>query len=163
MQSNTFLKTNFSHLKDSKIAIVSARFNPKVTDGLLKGSLDTLVLNGFEEENYKVFKVPGSIEIPLIAKKLASSKKYDAIICLGAVIRGDTSHFDYVCKYVTEGLLKINLKYSLPVAFGIITTENQQQAIDRSLDNESNKGRESALAVLEMLDLINSNPDDLKD
>ena len=154
MQNNTFIKQDFSHLTSKKIAIVSARFNQDVTDGLLNGCLKALQQNGFTEKNYQVFKVPGSVEIPLIAKLVAKSKKFDAIITLGVVIRGDTAHFDYVCKYVTEGILKINLKYNLPIAFGIITTENQQQAIERSSDDQKNKGRESALAVLEMLDLI---------
>jgi 6,7-dimethyl-8-ribityllumazine synthase len=157
MQNNTFIKQDFSHLKNKRIAIVCARFNQSVTGGLLDGCLKTLSENGFEKDNYKVYKVPGSVEIPLIAKLAAKSKKFDAIICLGAVIRGDTAHFDYVCKYVTEGILKVNLKYDLPVAFGVITTENQEQAIARSRDDERNKGREATLAVLEMLDLIDSN------
>ena len=123
---------------------------------MLKGALDTLQENEFNQENYKIFKVPGSVEIPLIAKLAAKSKKFDAVICLGAVIRGDTAHFDYVCKYVTEGVLKVNLKYNLPVAFGIITTDNQEQAIARSSDDDKNKGKESALAALEMLDLVQS-------
>jgi 6,7-dimethyl-8-ribityllumazine synthase len=159
--TNTFQTQDFKHLNHKKIAIVVARFNQPVTEGLLEGSLKVLEENQFSKENYKVFKVPGSIEIPLIAQKIAKSKNYDAIICLGAVIRGDTAHFDYVCKYVTEGLLKINLKSDLPVAFGVIMTENQEQAVIRSSKDGHNKGGESALAVLEMLDLIEKNEEDL--
>lgn len=141
-----------------KIAVVAARFNPIVTDGLVEG-----VKNGASElsedknwinSNLDIFRVPGSIEIPLVVKKCLETKKYDAIIAIGAVIRGDTAHFDYVCKYVTEGLLKLNLDYSTPIAFGIITTNNQEQAISRSSDNQDNKGRESLLAIVETLNTI---------
>ena len=110
MLQNTTQIKSFKHLNNKKIAIVVAKFNQTVTEGLLNGALRVLQENQFSKENYKVFKVPGSVEIPLITQKIAKSKNYDAIICLGAVIRGDTAHFDYVCKYVTEGLLKINLK-----------------------------------------------------
>jgi 6,7-dimethyl-8-ribityllumazine synthase len=161
MLQNTTQIKSFKHLNNKKIAIVVAKFNQTVTEGLLNGALRVLQENQFSKENYKVFKVPGSVEIPLITQKIAKSKNYDAIICLGAVIRGDTAHFDYVCKYVTEGLLKINLKSDLPVAFGVIMTENQEQAVIRSSKDEHNKGGESALAVLEMLDLIEKNEEDL--
>ena len=135
-------------------AIVVSRFNEFITSKLLGGAVDGLKRHGVEETNIDVFWVPGAYEIPLIAKKLAQKGKYNAIITLGAVIRGATSHYDYVCSEVAKGVTKIALDHEVPVIFGILTTENIEQAIERAGTKSGNKGFECAVNAIEMANLI---------
>ncbi len=136
-----------------KYAIVVARFNDFITSKLLEGSKDGLLRHGVEEDEIDVFWVPGAFEIPFIAKKIAQSQKYDAVICLGAVIRGSTSHYDYVCSEVSKGIASIGLETGLPIIFGVITTENIEQAIERAGSKSGNKGYEAAVSAIEMVNL----------
>ena len=140
--------------KDLKIGIVVARFNEFITSKLLSGAIDTLRRHETNEDDIDVAWVPGAFEIPLIAAKMAKSEKYDAIICLGAVIRGSTSHYDYVCNEASKGISAVSLKYDLPVMFGVITTENIEQAIERAGTKAGNKGYDCALGAIEMVNLI---------
>lgn len=137
-----------------KIGIVAARFNEFITSKLVGGALDGLKRHGVDENNIDVAWVPGAFEIPLIAKKMASSGKYDAIICVGAVIRGSTSHYDYVCNEVSKGIANVSLNSDIPVMFGVITTENIEQAIERAGTKAGNKGYDCALGAIEMVNLI---------
>ena len=137
-----------------KIGIVAARFNEFITSKLVDGAIDGLVRHDVKEKDIDIAWVPGAFEIPLIASKMAKSEKYDAIICLGAVIRGSTSHYDYVCNEVSKGTSAITLKYDLPVMFGVITTENIEQAIERAGTKVGNKGYDCALGAIEMVNLI---------
>lgn len=139
---------------DIKIGIIAGRFNEFITSKLLSGAIDCLVRHDVKEENIEIAWVPGAFEIPLIAAKMAESKKYDAIICLGAVIRGNTSHYDYVCSEVSKGIAATSLKYGLPVMFGVLTTENIEQAIERAGTKAGNKGYDCALSAIEMVNLI---------
>ena len=129
--------------EDIKVGIIVARFNEFITSKLLSGALDTLTRHEINEENIQVAWVPGAFEIPLIASKMAESGKYDAVICLGAVIRGSTSHYDYVCNEVSKGIASVSLKSGIPVMFGVLTTENIEQAIERAGSKAGNKGSES--------------------
>ena len=138
-----------------KIGIVAARFNELITGKLLEGAVNELMRHGHDEENMDIVWVPGSFEIPLAAKKMAQTGHYDGLVCLGAVIRGETSHFEYVSSEVASGLSKIALDYSLPVAFGVLTTDNLEQALSRAGGKSGNKGRDAALSVLEMCNLLN--------
>ena len=140
--------------RSGNIAIVVSRFNPEVTTGLLKGAMETLMANGFKEENITILHVPGAFEIPLAAKQLCLSGKYCGVICLGAVIKGDTAHFKYISEAVAHGLMKLNLEMDIPVSFGVLTCYNDEQAEKRSADDEHNKGREAASAVIEMIALL---------
>ena len=140
--------------KDIKIAIVLSLFNEFIGQKLLEGALACLKENDVDEENIDLVKVPGAFEIPLAADRLASSKKYDAIICLGAVIRGDTPHFDYVAGAASNGILQVASKYSLPVIFGVLTTDTVEQAVERAGGKQGNKGYDAAITALEMADLI---------
>lgn len=140
--------------KSIKIAIVVTRFNEFITSKLLSGALDGLKRHDVNEEEIEVIWVPGAFEIPLIASKLAKSKNYDAIICLGAVIRGATTHYDYVCNEVSKGIASVSLESGVPVMFGILTTENIEQAIERAGTKSGNKGYDSALGAIEMVNLI---------
>ena len=140
---------NFS-AKDVKIGIVAARFNEFITSKLLSGALDALKRHEIADENIDVAWVPGAFEIPLIAKKMAASKKYDAVICLGAVIRGSTTHYDYVCSEVSKGIAHISLDSEIPVMFGVLTTENIEQAIERAGTKAGNKGHENANGTKEV-------------
>lgn len=140
--------------KSIKIAIVVTRFNEFITSKLLSGALDGLKRHDVNEEEIEVIWVPGAFEIPLIASKLAKSKNYDAIICLGAVIRGATTHYDYVCNEVSKGIASVSLETGVPVMFGILTTENIEQAIERAGTKSGNKGYDSALGAIEMVNLI---------
>lgn len=140
--------------KDIKVGIVAARFNEFITSKLLSGALDGLKRHDVQEENIDVAWVPGAFEIPLIASKMAKSKKYDAVICLGAVIRGSTSHYDYVCSEVSKGIAQISLTNDIPVMFGVLTTENIEQAIERAGTKAGNKGFDSAVSAIEMVNLI---------
>ena len=140
--------------EDIKVGIIVARFNEFITSKLLSGALDTLTRHEINEENIQVAWVPGAFEIPLIASKMAESGKYDAVICLGAVIRGSTSHYDYVCSEVSKGIASVSLKSGIPVMFGVLTTENIEQAIERAGSKAGNKGSECAEGAIEMVNLI---------
>ena len=137
-----------------KVGIVVARFNEFITNKLLGGAMDGLLRHDVKEEDITVAWVPGAFEIPLIAKKMAMSKKYDAVICLGAVIRGSTSHYDYVCNEVSKGVAAVSLESEIPVMFGVVTTENIEQAIERAGSKAGNKGYDCALGAVEMVNLI---------
>lgn len=137
-----------------RIGIVAARFNEFITSRLLGGALDGLKRHNVPEDNIDVAWVPGAFEIPLIASKMAASKKYDAVICLGAVIRGSTSHYDYVCSEVSKGIAQVSLSSGIPVMFGVLTTENIEQAIERAGSKAGNKGFECAEGAIEMVNLI---------
>ncbi len=139
---------------DLKIGIVAARFNEFITYKLLKGAEDGLLRHNVKEENIYVAWVPGAFEIPLAASKMAHSGRYDAVICLGAVIRGATSHYDYVCNEVSKGIAAISLESGIPVLFGVLTTENIEQAIERAGTKAGNKGFDCALNAIEMANLI---------
>lgn len=140
--------------KDIKIGIVAARFNEFITSKLLSGAVDALTRHEVLESNIEVAWVPGAFEIPLIAAKMAKSKKYDAIICLGAVIRGSTTHYDYVCSEVTKGIAHVSLNSEIPVMFGVLTTDNIEQAIERAGTKAGNKGFDCAMGAIEMVNLI---------
>lgn len=140
--------------KPGNIAIVVSKFNEEVTGGLLKGALKFLDENNFEEKNINVISVPGAYEIPLTAKQLCMTGKYCGIICLGAVIKGETAHFEYISNAVSNGIMSLNLEYSMPVSFGVLTCYTDEQALKRSTDDEHNKGREAASAVLDMIKLL---------
>ena len=137
-----------------KVAIVASRFNEIIVNKLLGGAVDGLVRHGVDEKNITAVWVPGAFEIPLIADKMASSGKYDAVIAVGAVIRGSTTHYDYVCSEVSKGMAQASLKNGVPVMFGVITTENIEQAIERSGSKAGNKGYDCALGAIEMANLI---------
>jgi 6,7-dimethyl-8-ribityllumazine synthase len=140
--------------KEIKIGIVIARFNEFITSKLLEGAIDALVRHEVSENNIEVAWVPGAFEIPLIASKMATGKKYDAVICLGAVIRGSTSHYDYVCSEVSKGIANVSLSSGIPVMFGVLTTDNIEQAIERAGSKAGNKGFECAVGAIEMVNLI---------
>ncbi|HDB6059522.1 TPA: 6,7-dimethyl-8-ribityllumazine synthase [Staphylococcus aureus] len=142
--------------KDLKVAIVVSRFNDFITGRLLEGAKDTLIRHDVNEDNVDVAFVPGAFEIPLVAKKLASSGNYDAIITLGCVIRGATSHYDYVCNEVAKGVSKVNDQTNVPVIFGILTTESIEQAVERAGTKAGNKGAEAAVSAIEMANLLKS-------
>ncbi|MEK6201145.1 MAG: 6,7-dimethyl-8-ribityllumazine synthase [Desulfobulbaceae bacterium] len=137
-----------------KFAIIVARFNSFISDKLLEGALDTLIRSGALDEDIDVARVPGAFEIPLIAKKMAASQKYDAVICLGVVIRGATPHFDVVVNEVSKGSAQVGLETGVPVIFGVLTTETIEQAIERSGTKAGNKGAEVAVAAIEMANLL---------
>jgi len=137
-----------------KFAIVVGRFNDLITGKLLEGAIDCIVRHGGSEDNITVIKVPGSFEIPLVAKKAAKSGKYDAVICLGAVIRGSTPHFEYVAAEVTKGIALVSLETEVPVAYGILTTDTIEQAVERAGAKMGNKGFEAALTAIEMVNVI---------
>ncbi|MCR4715754.1 MAG: 6,7-dimethyl-8-ribityllumazine synthase [Lachnospiraceae bacterium] len=137
-----------------KIGIVVARFNDFITSKLLDGALDGLKRHEVSEDNIDVAFVPGAFEIPLVAKKMAKSGKYDAVIALGAVIRGSTTHYDYVCSEVSKGIANVSLDAEIPVMFGVITTENIEQAIERAGSKAGNKGYECALGAIEMINVL---------
>jgi 6,7-dimethyl-8-ribityllumazine synthase len=136
-----------------KFGIIVSRFNSSVTERLLEGALEALQSYGGEEKNVDVVRVPGAFEIPLVTKKLAASGRYDALICLGAVIRGDTPHFEYIAEAVTHGIGAVVLEHRLPVSFGVLTTNNVEQAMERTGAKTENKGYEAALTAIEMASL----------
>lgn len=140
--------------KGLKIAIVVARFNEFITSKLLAGALDTLKRHGVSEEDIQVIWVPGAFEIPLAAQVISKKKEIDGVITLGAVIRGATTHYDYVCSEVSKGVANVGLASGIPVIFGVLTTETIEQAIERAGTKAGNKGSESAMGVLEMTNLI---------
>ena len=138
----------------AQYAIIVSEFNTSVTEKLLNGAVMRLRERGIPDSHIFTIKVPGAVEIPLIAQLLAKTKKHDAIICLGAVIRGDTSHYDYVCQQVSHGCQQVMLSNELPVIFGVLTTNNEQQAHDRAGGKDGNKGTEAADAAIDMVEKI---------
>ncbi|MCR1950040.1 MULTISPECIES: 6,7-dimethyl-8-ribityllumazine synthase [Clostridium] len=140
--------------KDLKVGIVAGRFNDFIVSKLVDGALDGLKRHGVNEEDIELSLVPGAFEIPLIAKKMAKSKKYDAIICLGAVIKGSTPHFDYVCAEASKGIASVSLDSEMPVIFGILTTDSIEQAIERAGTKAGNKGYDAAVTAIEMANLL---------
>ena len=138
----------------AKFGIVVARFNEFICSKLLGGAYDALHRHGVDDADITTAWVPGAFEIPLIAQKMAESGKYDAVICLGAVIRGATSHYDYVCNEVSKGIASVSLSSGVPVLFGVVTTENIEQAIERAGTKAGNKGYDSAMAAIEMVNLV---------
>ena len=140
--------------KGIRVGIVAARFNEFITSKLVGGALDGLKRHDVREEDIDIAWVPGAFEIPLIASKMAKSKKYDAVICVGAVIRGSTSHYDYVCSEVSKGIANVSLNCDIPVMFGVLTTDNIEQAIERAGSKAGTKGYECATGAIEMVNLI---------
>jgi 6,7-dimethyl-8-ribityllumazine synthase len=136
-----------------KFGIIVSRFNDFITSKLVEGALDALIRSGAQDQDIVIVKVPGAFEIPLAAQKMAAARQYDAIICLGAVIRGATSHYDYVCAEVSKGIASVSLESGLPVMFGILTTETIEQAIERAGTKAGNKGFDTALGAIEMANL----------
>jgi len=137
-----------------KFALIVSRFNDFISDRLMGGALDALLRSGVKDEDINIVKVPGAFEIPLIAKKLVKKKKYDAVICLGAVIRGATPHFEYVSAEVSKGIATVSIESEVPVIFGIITTDTIEQAIERAGTKAGNKGWSAAMSALEMANLV---------
>jgi len=140
--------------KGKRIALVASRFNDFITDKLVGGAVDALVRSDVAQEAIDIIKVPGAFEIPLIAQKAAAGKQYDAVICLGAVIRGATTHYDYVCAEVSKGIAQVSLASGIPVIFGVVTTDTIEQAIERAGTKAGNKGWAAAMAALEMVNLM---------
>lgn len=147
------LEGNFNG-ENIKVAIVAGRFNEFITGKLLSGALDALVRHGVDEGNIDIAWVPGAFEIPLVAQKAASGDKYDAVICLGVVIRGATPHFDFVCAEVSKGIAQVSLEEKKPIIFGILTTESIEQAIERAGTKNGNKGFEAGVSAIEMINLL---------
>jgi len=139
-----------------KFGIVVGRFNSFITERLLEGAIDCILRHGGSKENIEIVKVPGSFEIPLTAKKLAKSGKYDAVICLGAVIRGSTPHFDYVANEVTKGIAQVSLETEIPISYGILTTDTIEQAVERAGTKMGNKGFDAAMVAIEMANVLKS-------
>jgi 6,7-dimethyl-8-ribityllumazine synthase len=140
--------------KGLRFALLVSRFNHFITDRLLEGALDMLLRHNAREDDIEIMKVPGSFEIPLAAKKAAASGRYDAVVALGALIRGDTSHFEYISAEVIKGIAAINLESEIPIALGVLTTDTLEQAIERAGMKAGNKGGEAALSAIEMANLI---------
>ena len=140
-------------VKDKKFGVVVSRFNEFISRELLDGAIDTLIKHGITEEDVTTVWVPGSFEVPIVAKKMADSGKYDAIICLGAVIRGETPHFDFIAAEATKGVAKVAMESKVPCVFGVITTDNLEQALDRAGTKSGNKGRDAARTAIEMCSL----------
>ncbi|MGD8990466.1 MAG: 6,7-dimethyl-8-ribityllumazine synthase [Desulfobacterales bacterium] len=149
-------KTLEAHLnaEGKKFALVVSRFNDFITDKLLSGALDALVRSGAKDNDIQIVKVPGAFEIPLVAKKMAVQKKVNAIICLGAVIRGATPHFDYVSAEVSKGIAQVSLESGVPIIFGVVTTDTIEQAIERAGTKAGNKGWSAAMTAVEMANLL---------
>lgn len=137
-----------------KIGIVAARFNEFITSKLVSGCMDGLVRHGVKEDDVVLAWVPGAFEIPMVAKRMAASEKYDAVICLGAVIRGSTSHYDYVCAETSKGIAMASMETNVPVIFGVLTTDTIEQAIERAGTKAGNKGYDCAISAIEMANLL---------
>ena len=137
-----------------KFGIVASRFNDFISSRLIEGAVDALTRAGADEKDIAIYKVPGAFELPLVAKKVAKTGKYDAVICLGAVIRGATPHFEYVSAEVSKGIATVGLETEVPVAFGVLTTDTIEQAIERAGTKSGNKGWDAAMAAIEMVDLF---------
>jgi 6,7-dimethyl-8-ribityllumazine synthase len=142
---------NIASIKNNKIGIVVAEWNDQITDSLLSAALEILISHGAKPKNINIKYVPGSFELPLAAQYLASQKETDAVICLGCVIQGETRHFDFICDAVANGITNVGLKYNKPVIFGVLTTNNIQQALDRAGGKHGNKGEEAAITAVKML------------
>ncbi|HSH30250.1 MAG TPA: 6,7-dimethyl-8-ribityllumazine synthase [Thiohalobacter sp.] len=141
-------------VRDARIALLVARFNSFIVDSLLVGAIDCLVRHGAERRDLKIVRVPGAFEMPLVARRLAASRQYDAIIALGAVIRGGTPHFEYVAGECTKGLAQVGLEQDIPLAFGVLTVDTIEQAIERAGTKAGNKGVEAAMSAIEMINLL---------
>ena len=141
-------------LRDARIALLVSRFNSFVVESLLEGALDTLRRHGADERDLQVVRVPGAYEMPIAAQRLAASKRFEAIIALGAVIRGGTPHFEYVAGECTKGLSQVSLQHDIPIAFGVLTVDTIEQAIERAGTKAGNKGAEAALSAIEMINLL---------
>jgi len=141
-------------VRDARIALVVARFNSFVVESLLGGAVDCLKRHGAEDSSLQIIRIPGAFEMPLAVKRVVASKKYDAVIALGAVIRGGTPHFEYVAGECTKGLAQVSLEFDIPVAFGVLTVDSIEQAIERSGTKAGNKGEEAALSAIEMVNLL---------
>jgi 6,7-dimethyl-8-ribityllumazine synthase len=137
-----------------RIAIIASRFNPEITEGLVRGAMDALRQAGAETANITLIRVPGAFEIPLVALSAARSKHYDGIVAIGCVIRGETAHFEYISQQASQGIGKVALETGVPVTFGILTAETDEQAVARSQPDSQNKGFEAAIAVVEMANLL---------
>ena len=153
MKNYNVIEGNFD-ASGLRFCIVASRFNHFITDRLVEGAVDAIVRHGGDPKNVDVVLVPGSVEIPLAAKKAAESKKYDAIIALGAVIRGDTPHFEYVAAEASKGIMQVNLETEVPVILGVLTTDDVQQAIERAGTKAGNKGFQAAMSAIEMANLM---------
>ncbi|MBN2346763.1 MAG: 6,7-dimethyl-8-ribityllumazine synthase [Candidatus Aminicenantes bacterium] len=140
--------------KGYKVAIVVSRFNNFISEKLLEGATDALTRSGAKEEEIDVVRVPGAFEIPLVAKRLLQAKKHHAVICLAAIIRGETPHFDFIASEVTKGIAQLNLEFALPVTYGVITADNTEQAIERAGNKMGNKGFQAAQSAIELLNLF---------
>ena len=140
--------------KGMKFCIAVSRFNDFISSRLLDGALDALTRSGAEENDIQIYRVPGAFELPLVAKKLAGSKRFEAIICLGAVIRGATPHFEYVSAEVSKGIANASLELGVPIAFGVLTTDTIEQAIERAGTKAGNKGWDASMTAIEMVDLL---------
>ena len=140
--------------KGMKVGIIASRFNEFITNKLLDGAVDGLVRHGVDEKNITAAWIPGAFEIPMAAKKMAESGKYDAVICVGAVIRGSTSHYDHVCNEVSKGVAQVGMKTGVPTLFGILTTDTIEQAVERAGTKAGNKGYDCALSAIEMVNLL---------
>lgn len=140
--------------KGKKFGMIVSRFNDFITKELLNGCLDTLLRHGADDKDLSIFWVPGAFEIPTLAGRLAKTKSFDALVCLGTVIRGATPHFDYIASEVAKGIAKVSLDYSMPVIFGIITADTIEQAIERAGTKDGNKGKDAALNAIEMANLL---------
>jgi len=140
--------------KGMKFGIAVSRFNDFISSRLLDGALDALMRSGTEEKDIQIYRVPGAFELPLVAKKLAGSKRFEAIICLGAVIRGATPHFEYISAEVSKGIANASLETGIPIAFGVLTTDTIEQAIERAGTKAGNKGWDAAMTAIEMVDLL---------
>lgn len=140
--------------QNKKYAIIVSRFNDFITSKLIDGAVDTLTRHNVKDEEISVFKVPGAFEIPVMTQKAASLKKFDAIICLGALIRGYTPHFEYISSEVTKGIAQVSLEFSIPISYGIITADSLEQSIERAGTKSGNKGADAALSAIEMVNLF---------
>jgi len=140
--------------RNARFGIIVGRFNSFITERLLEGALDTLLRHGAAEQDIRVVRTPGAFEMPLVAKRMAASKRYDAIIAVGAVIRGGTPHFEYVAGECTKGLAQVGLEFNLPVAFGVLTVDTIEQAVERAGTKAGNKGVEAAMSAIEMVNLL---------
>ncbi|RLB09866.1 MAG: 6,7-dimethyl-8-ribityllumazine synthase [Deltaproteobacteria bacterium] len=140
--------------KDLRFALVVSRFNDFITNRLLEGAMDAILRHGGNEDNVVIVRVPGAFEMPIVAKKLAEAGKYDAVVCIGAVIRGATPHFEYIASEVAKGLANVSLELKVPIGFGVLTTDTLEQAIERAGSKSGNKGFEAAVSAIEMANLF---------
>jgi 6,7-dimethyl-8-ribityllumazine synthase len=155
MPTTQLIEGNFS-AQGRKVCIVASRFNSFIVDQLEMGAIDALVRHGADRASIHVVRAPGAFELPLVVQRVAASKKYDAIVCVGAVIRGGTPHFEYVAGECVKGISMVSLKYDIPVAFGVLTVDSIEQAIERAGTKAGNKGAEAALSSIEMMSLLDN-------